>query len=242
MTSMSNPPLVEARAFSSKRAPLSVLLAFLLLLLSPALAYVMTPRTHLSETLPPIVLDKQVPKIIGDWHATAPIEQVLPDPTVQEALNQLYSQVLSRTYVNSKGQQIMLTIAYGGDQNSEATAAHRPEFCYRAQGFEVQDVGVSKLNMQGHALTVRHLVGIAGSRVEPISYWVTLADKATLPGLGRKLSQMYYGLHGTVADGMLVRVSSINADRADAFALQAAFLKEMEAAIAPSFRARYFGD
>jgi EpsI family protein len=237
---MSNPPIVEARE-SDKRVPLPILLAFVLLLLGPVLAYVLTPRTHLSESLPPIVLEAQVPKNFGDWRATDPVGQVLPDPTVQETLDSLYSQVMSRTYVNSKGQQVMLTIAYGSDQNSEATAAHRPEFCYRAQGFDVQDAGVVKLDMLHHPLAVRHLVGVAGNRVEPISYWVTLADRATLPGLGRKLSQIYYGLHGTVADGMLVRVSSIGADREQAFALQTGFLKDMEAAVAPSFRARYFG-
>jgi EpsI family protein len=235
---------MSAIMLSSKsvdRVPASIFAAFILLLIGPVLAHLLTPRLRLAETLPPIVLAQQVPSAFGDWREDVSVAQVLPDPTVQAQLDSLYSQVLTRTYVNSRGQHIMLTIAYGSDQNSEATAAHRPEFCYRAQGFVIQDLGLSRLSMQGHELTTRHLVGVLGNRVEPISYWVTLADKATLPGMGRKLSQIYYGLRGEIADGMLVRVSSISENQGEAFVLQSHFIQDMEAAMTPGFRARYFG-
>lgn len=230
-----------ARAKVSLSLPAAICAASMMLASAPWVSHWMTPRVYLAQTLPPINLSAQLPEKFGEWREDVSNAQVLPDPTVQAQLDNLYSQVLTRTYVNPAGQQVMLTIAYGSDQNSEATAAHRPEFCYRAQGFEVRDLGLAKLPMQGHELTTRRLVGTYRGRIEPIVYWVTLADRATLPGLGRKLAQITYGLRGQVADGMLVRVSTIGADLDDGFAIQGNFIRAMEQAVAPTFRARYFG-
>lgn len=230
-----------ARNKTPAALPFAVCLASLMLACAPWVSQQMTPRVYLAKILPPIHLDTQLPQKFGEWREDVSNAQVLPDPTVQAQLDLLYSQVLTRTYVNRAGQQVMLTIAYGSDQNSEATAAHRPEFCYRAQGFEIRDIGLAKLTMKGHELITRRLVGSYNGRIEPISYWITLADRATLPGLGRKLAQINYGLRGEVADGMLVRVSTIGADLDGGFAIQGEFIRAMEQAIAPTFQARYFG-
>ena len=40
---------------------------------------------------------------------------------------------------------------------------------------------------------------------------------------------------------MLVRVSSISENQGEAFVLQSHFIQDMEAAMTPGFRARYFG-
>lgn len=226
---------------SGAKLTAAIVLASLMLAAAPWASRQMTPRVHLAKTLPPIDLAAQLPEKFGEWREDVSNAQVLPDPTVQAQLDSLYSQVLTRTYVNQAGQHVMLTVAYGSDQNSEATAAHRPEFCYRAQGFEIRDLGLGRLTMQGHELITRRLVGTYQSRVEPISYWVTLADKSTLPGVGRKLAQISYGLRGEIADGMLVRVSTIGSDMEKGFEVQAEFIRAMEQAVAPTFRARYFG-
>jgi EpsI family protein len=135
----------------------------------------------------------------------------------------------------------MLTIAYGRDQSSEATAVHRPEFCYGAQGFGIRSEGEAQVALPaGAAVHVQRLVGTLGPRVEPISYWVTLADQATLPGFGRKWAQLRLGLSGVVADGMLVRVSTI--DRGEApYALQDRFLRDLAQSLPEPLRSRYFG-
>ena len=80
-----------------------------------------------------------------------------------------------------------------------------------------------------------------GQRNEPITYWVTLDESATLPGLGRKLQQIRYGLKGQIPDGMLVRVSSISASETTAFALQKTFLDQLYLAVPIDVRNRYFG-
>lgn len=57
-------------------------------------------------------------------------------PELANNLDKLYSQTLTRTYINNDGYRIMLSVAYGENQlSSDVTQVHRPEFCYVAQGF-----------------------------------------------------------------------------------------------------------
>ena len=51
-------------------------------------------------------------------------------------INKIYNQTLTRTYINPRGDRIMLSIAYGRDQ-SDALQMHKPELCYPAQGFRL---------------------------------------------------------------------------------------------------------
>ncbi len=204
-------------------------------------AAVMRPRHRASETLPAIQLDAQVPAKFGDWSIDSAVVPVLPNPELQSKLNAIYTQVLARTYVKSKTQRVMLSIAYGADQGSDATSVHRPEFCYSAQGFSIRALGSREIVVDGRHIDVRRLVGTFGSRVEPIAYWVTLNDTTVLPGLERKLGQIRLGLSGQIPDGMLVRVSSIGPDPDANFALQLEFLNALASSMAPGIRDRYFG-
>jgi len=201
----------------------------------------MKPTQRLSLTKPPIKLEQQVPQVLDGWSVDTSIVPLLPDASLQARLDALYSQLLARTYVNNLGQRVMLSIAYGSDQSSEATAVHRPEFCYSAQGFRVRNAGRHVLPLGGRNVEVQHLVAEMGGRFEPITYWVTLDEHATLPGLSRKLDQLRYGLKGQIPDGMLLRVSTIGLPQDQSFAVQEAFLETLYRAISPSIRPRYFG-
>ena len=70
---------------------------------------------------------------------------------------------------------------------------------------------------------------------------MTLDEAATLPGVGRKLQQIRYGLQGQIPDGMLVRVSSISPLLDEAFTVQQRFLEQLHAAVPVAVRTRYFG-
>jgi EpsI family protein len=199
------------------------------------------PTERLADIKPRIVLEHAIPEAFGDWRVDKNIRPILPDPSLQAALDALYSQTLARTYVNGRGQRVMLSIAYGTDQSNEATAVHRPEFCYSAQGFRVQGLGAKTLNIAGSSVPTARLVAQVGQRVEPIMYWVTLDEAATLPGVGRKLQQIRYGLMGQIPDGMLVRVSSLSTDLDQSFTLQQAFLEQMHDAVPSQLRTRFFG-
>jgi EpsI family protein len=211
------------------------------MLLAAWLGHALQPTRSLAAELPPIDLQTQVPRSFAGWQLDESISPVLPDPTLQARIDSVYSQTLARTYVNARGERVMLTIAYGSDQSSEATAVHRPEFCYSAQGFRVKPAGEAQVPLAAGAVTVQRLVATLGGRVEPISYWVTLDREATLPGVHRKLTQLRYGLSGLVADGMLVRVSTIDSVAERSYAAQDRFLHDLADAVPAGMRARYFG-
>ena len=212
-----------------------------LMVVTALAAQTFKPNERLADSKPKIQLEQQIPKNFGNWTEDLMQVPVLPNPQLQSKLDALYSSTLARTYRNQMGQQVMLSIAYGSDQSSEATSVHRPEFCYSSQGFKVNNRGESIAAIGSRRLVVQRLVGVLGKRNEPITYWITLDETATLPGLGRKYEQLRYGLRGQIPDGMLVRVSSINSDEAESFKLQEQFLNDLATSMEPSILKRYFG-
>ncbi len=212
-------------------------------------AQALRPSRRMADVLGAVDLAAQVPASFGLWRTDTTLRPLLPDPALQSALGSTYSQVLARSYVHAEGTRVMLSMAYGNDQASDATAVHRPEFCYRSQGFEVQDLGDHDIRLGALPppltlpipLRVRRLASQLGTRHEPISYWITLGNTATLPGLGRKWQQLRLGLAGWVADGMVVRISTLGPAGAPAFAWHQAFATDLHAAMPAAVQARYFG-
>jgi EpsI family protein len=213
-------------------------------------ADVMTTQTRVSRRVPLAIL-LAAGLMLGGAAASVWLKptKMMADgkpPTVQNKLDALYSETLNRTYINPSGQRIMLSIAYGRNQNSESTAAHRPEFCYVSQGFTIKGFGKEKVALPAHSLNVVRLEARADRRVEPITYWVTLNEEASTPGLDRKLQQLRYGLQGFIVDGMLMRISSLtdpampSGGRPD-YRLHDQFIADLEKAMTTGFRPRFFG-
>lgn len=213
----------------------------LLMLSAITLAIVLKPHQRLADQLPPLSLAKSIPERFAGWDIDKNIVPVSQSADVQAKLDELYSETLARTYSNAQGQRIMLSIAYGADQSGDGNQVHRPEFCYTAQGFQLISNIIGDLGTQYGTLPVRRLLAVQGVRNEPITYWVTVGDKATLPGINRKLNQLAYGLTGTVPDGMLVRVSSIDNNSATAYKLQESFIRDLLQAMPAQDRARVAG-
>lgn len=220
---------------------LAPILIGVMMVTSSALAIKLKPSHRLADQLPPISLEQAIPQSFGTWHIDKSIIPINPSPDVQSRLNELYNQMLARTYANGQGQRIMLSISYGADQSGDGSQVHRPEFCYTAQGFQIAFNRIGDLLTQYGDLPVRRLLALQGARSEPITYWITVGDKATLPGISRKLSQIAYGLTGKVPDGMLVRVSSLDTDTDHAYQVQQDFIRDLLAALAPENRLRIAG-
>lgn len=216
-------------------------LSALVMLAGAALAHVARPTKFLADEQGAPDLEALFPKGFGTWRVDVSIPQILPAPDVQARLDLIYNQVLSRTYVNDLGQQIMLSVAYGGDQ-SDATRAHLPEVCYPVQGFDISANVRSVQHIDGGRLEVRRLMAHQGLRNEPITYWIVVGEKVALSGMDQKLAQLRYGMRGIIADGMLVRVSSIDTDMAHAHEVQSRFIAALAEAVPEEDRARIFGE
>lgn len=217
------------------------LVVLVLALLAASAAHLWRPSVHLTDTIGQPKLDQVFPLAFGDWRVDTSLPVILPAPDVQAKLNQIYNQVLSRTYVSSRGERIMLSVAYGGDQ-SDGTRAHRPEVCYPAQGFQVEGSQVSDLQLPtGNRLHVRRLVAHQGARHEPITYWVMVGDRVATSSSEQKLAQLRFGVQGVIPDGMLIRVSSIDLQTERAHALQERFIADLLNGVPAASRARVFG-
>lgn len=228
------------------RVPRLIWGVMLAMVCTSLLGYALIPRHAVADDKPAIQLEALVPKSFGEWREDPSVAHLLVDPTVQQKLDVLYTQTLNRAYVGKNGERVMLSIAYGKNQNTESTAAHRPEFCYTAQGWVVTRIGVAKVELDKHRIDVVHLDALAGNVRQPISYWVTLNEEASIPGFQRKVKQLKYGLQGLIVDGMLVRVSTQRGAEdprglEDDFAVQDRFLRDLELVLPSSSRSRFFG-
>ncbi|WP_028100379.1 exosortase-associated protein EpsI, B-type [Pseudoduganella violaceinigra] len=217
----------------------SVVLAALMLS-SAAVTRALTPTVRMADAQGRFSLEQMVPRSFGEWQVDTRVIPLQVDPATQAKLDKIYNQTLGRTYVNRLGERIMLSIAYGGDQGDNM-GVHKPEVCYTAQGFTVRDGKPGGLDTGQGVLPVKRLFAVAGARQEPITYWITIGRKATMPGVDQRLQELRYGLSGTVPDGMLVRVSSIGADPDAAYALQDQFVRAMLAALERPARERLAG-
>jgi EpsI family protein len=226
---------------TAKRSIVASVVLCVLMVSSVAFTKVLTPTEKLSAQRPALDLNAVIPSKLNGWEEDRTLMNAVVNPQTEEALKKIYAQTLSRTYVDRNGNRIMLSIAYGNDQGGESTQAHRPEICYTAQGFALKDNHIDVLKTAGGNIPVRRLVAINGPRNEPITYWVTVGDKATLPGLRRKLVQLSYGLNGMVPDGLIFRVSSIQPDADNAYKMQDQFVNALFSSIAPAQRDRLAG-
>lgn len=216
------------------------LLIALAMLLAAGLAVLAKPTRKLADTHPKLDLETMVPRQFGAWRVDTSVTPVLPSPDLQAVLDKTYDQVLARTYIDEAGRRVMLSIAYGGTQH-EGMQTHKPEICYPAQGFEVTRQRVGQLVLDYGVLPIKRLFAVQGRRNEPITYWLVVGEQQTSFGLGHKLATLKYGLTGRIPDGMLVRVSSIDADETRAYALQDGFLRDMLAAMNEKDRVRLLG-
>jgi EpsI family protein len=205
-----------------------------------ALTGALTPKQKLADVHADFSLDAMIPKSFGGWTVDASIVPLAPDPSQKEMLAALYGQTLSRTYVNAQGQRVMLSIAYGGDQ-SKQLQLHLPEVCYVAQGFSLEKNRGDQLATAFGKVPVKRLVARQNARNEPITYWVTIGDKAVMSGIDQKMQRFMYGLSGRIPDGMLVRVSTIEPDDASAYQVQDRFVNQMLDALKPRDRSRLLG-
>ncbi|WP_395703421.1 exosortase-associated protein EpsI, B-type [Aquabacterium sp.] len=213
----------------------------LLMVLAAVVAVAITPRHYMADAHRQDRFATLIPQAFGDWRIDRSIIPLQPSPDLQQVIDETYDETLGWTYRDSRGRRVMLAVAYGLNQH-KGMNTHRPEICYPSQGFKLRSESQrGVLQFENRQIPITRLVAGAGARNEPITYWLLVGDEVTFFGRAQRWAAIRYGLGGVVPDGVLVRVSSIDANEPAAFALQEAFLKDMLAAIAPDKRARLIG-
>lgn len=178
------------------------------LLLAAGGALALTPRRTL-DLLGDGDLEELVPLEIGPWSVTPSNAMILPESTEGSLADRLYSQTVSRLYLADSEIPVMLVIAYGSTQ-SDQLQLHRPEVCYRAFGFEVTGSRAVRIPVAPpEVLPARELVASTNERTEPILYWTRIGDHLPASSREQRIMKLRSELAGYVADGVLVRMSTV---------------------------------
>ncbi len=215
-------------------------LLLVLMLCAAAVALRIKPTHRLADDKPPVVLAKLIPSAFGEWKQIDTGAQQIINPQERKILSELYSQTLSKIYVNASGYRIMLSIAYGGDQSRDL-GVHRPEVCYVAQGFALSKKEKVSLQIGNTEVPAMHLETHFGPRKEPVTYWIRVGEQVVRGNLELGLARLSYGVKGQIADGLLYRVSSIDADAQTAFKHQEAFSRDLALAMRAADRPALLG-
>lgn len=220
--------------------PIRNIILLVLMLASAGLAVAMRPTNKIADQGPKVELETMIPRAFGGWkEELQPATQII-DPQQKEMLQKIYTQTLSRTFVDELGNRVMLSIAYGEDQR-DSVQLHYPEVCYPAQGFVVLSNEIGVLETDSGNILVKRLLTKLGGRVEPVTYWTTLGDQLVQGGLNTKLTQLKFGFKRQIPDGLLFRVSSINQDTESAYAMQQDFVRALITSLSEKDRLKLTG-
>jgi EpsI family protein len=190
-----------------------------------------TQKKFLAETVPPT---------FGEWTVAADQVAQIIDPATDELLKKIYTEVLSRTYVNKAGDRVMLSMALSGNQIG-IQQAHFPEICYRAQGFTVGKVKEGELLTAYGSINVSRLTTNMRARYEPVTYWLTMGDQVIKTQWDKRTVQLRAVLTGESPGGLLFRISSIDKDAEEAFKIQQKFVADMLESVPPEARRKLAG-
>ncbi len=208
-----------------------------------ALAAAGRHRASQGQRAVPPDLKTNIPMLFGGWQHVPTAPQVV-NPQTQQMLDSLYSEVVARTYaqIHTDGQRyhVMMSVAYGNDQRG-GLEAHRPEVCYPAQGFVLQDQRDDVLTTRHGAIQIRRLRTVMGGRHEPVTYWFAMAETQNASAFDKRMSRLRAAITGSIPDGILVRLSSIDSDPQRGWRMQDAFIASLLDALPGATRARMLG-
>jgi len=168
----------------------------------------------------PVTLEQLVPNRVGPWTGSSYGNVLIPKG--EDAYQDTYDDVLTRHYISEAAAPVMFLIAYGSAQAGN-TELHRPEVCYPAAGFRVRSWPDISLRLLGANVPARSMTATASGRVEQILYWSRVGKDFPTSSLEQRLSVLRHTIRGSVPDGILVRISTIDANRERALQLLQAF-------------------
>ena len=196
------------------------------MVMSSVLALLATPNLMSAGMQDKFNLEAIIPKKFGGWKMDFDYLEPLVSTDVKGEINMIYNQTLSRTYINSQGERVMLAIAYGRDQRVDSQV-HRPEICYAAGGFDIKKMTKIFLDTTFGQIPAMRLVAKQGNRNEPITYWIKIGNSLTRGWFEEKWATFSYELTGQVPDGLLFRVSTISNDEQASYQIQQTFLTDL---------------
>ena len=178
------------------------------------------------EVSPPPSFDALLPDQFGDWTRIALGSTILP---LETQLNPGEA-VAYRAFRNSAGRIVTLVVVYGPPLG-DSVRLHRPENCYVAQGFSINERSVDNRVINGAPAPVIRMRAASTTRQEAVSYLLRDGDAYVVRPSDHAVLKVKRGF-GAPSDGALIRVSTTGADDA-AFTLHSDFIDAFVSALSP---------
>ncbi len=180
-----------------------------------------------------VKLEDVLPEKVGRWTFVSNSGLVVP-PEDQLA-RALYSQLLTRTYMDEAGNGIMLLVAQSGSQ-SGILQIHRPEFCYTAGGYTLTPSVPHSVQLPGRELPALSISATREARTEQIVYWTRIGNHLPTSWTQQRLAVAMDNLKGFIPDAVMVRVSTYGNDKRLAYADVDEFIRALMAKVTPQVR------
>ncbi|MEE4207736.1 MAG: exosortase C-terminal domain/associated protein EpsI [Parvularcula sp.] len=146
-----------------------------------------------------------IPSKVGGWTSRRSAELVLPELDGGE---KLYENLETRIYEGSNLPSIMFLVAYSSVQINDVQV-HRPEVCYPVAGLPIISSTPTTFQFRGKQIAARDVIADRRGPEEQILYWVRVGNRFPTTWLDQRMAMASDSLKGTLPDGVLVRISTI---------------------------------
>jgi EpsI family protein len=165
-----------------------------------------TPRRYQSM-LGRAKVEDLVPKSFDGWRMDSTSGLVLPP--ADQLSDQVYKDMVTRTYVRPGSPPVMLLVAYGGSQGG-VIQVHRPEVCYPAGGYRLTRLEPHVTEVaRGVDLPSTYILAESDTRTEQIVYWTRMGSLFPRTWREQRVAVLRENLAGIIPDGVLVRLSTL---------------------------------
>ena len=205
-----------------------MLIAGLAMLLSGPAALALKPG-RLDSTQPPVALEYALPPVFSGWR----MDNRLMQTHATDETSAAHGRVVRRIYTNDQGESVSLMLTYGGDDN-DALKGRRPEENFSVQGMPVSHVRRDRIQLPGASLQVTRVTVVttaSGGRTEPMTYWITVGDRAVRNRGQWLAAQLRQGLAGRSVETVQISVSTLADDIPKAFVDHDRFITNLLAAV-----------
>ena len=154
----------------------------------------------------------------------------------------IYDQILGVNYQAAGAPEVMVLAAYCGLQTGPHRM-HRPEVCYDASGFKLENSHPIKFHVKDQtAWDGRSLIARRGDRVEFINYWSRIGNSFPTDTSSQNKILLQDSFRGIIPDGILVRFSVIQRHDQITEAFLNDFANEMIANLDPTSKKLLLGE
>lgn len=191
------------------------------------------------SSLPAGGLAALVPTRIGGWSLAGTGGVVVAEDGAEPTGP--YDDLLTRIYESLTAPPVTLLIAYVGSQQADLRL-HRPEACYPAAGYALSQRELVTLQFTGTPkIAAQMIFAESAMRAEQLLYWTRVGTEFPTSNMAQVAAFLRSNLSGRVPDGVLVRISVPDRDRARARVAFQAFLAALLARSSPAAARFLFG-